>query len=307
MLVIYFVCTVDLIQSCFRRGFPFVENFLRPVIVLIILSQIRSNMKGILFDIKDSAVVMICIFSYVAFFSIVGFFMFRSSFAGHAIYTSPTESMYQMMILLTTANYPDIMLPSYNSHRVYVLYFMGYLIIGLYFLQNILLAIVFDNYKKRITQKVEDKTESRVSYIVKYFEMFDLDNDGILNLLEAKKFFSIVLDLNYKKPSDRVTFRKIMKVLDVDDQRIIYKVNVIQFFSLPNFLNVVVANEVATDHAVVRSDSSSDELALKGVRLGVSDFNTTRTFSRGEGLADEYSKLNNSDEDEQPPEPTERT
>ena len=56
-----------------------------------------------------------------------------------------------MMILLTTANFPNIMLPSYNSHRVYALFFLGYLIIGLYFLQNILLAIVFDNYKKRIT------------------------------------------------------------------------------------------------------------------------------------------------------------
>ena len=100
---------------------------------------------------------------------------------------------------------------------MYALFFVGYLIIGLYFLQNILLAIVFDNYKKRITQKVENKTETRVSYIIKYFEMFDLDNDGILSLIEAKKFFAIVLDLDYKLPRDRVTFRKIMKVLDVDD------------------------------------------------------------------------------------------
>ncbi len=47
--------------------------------------------------------------------------------------------------------------------------------------------------------------------------MYDSDNDGILNLIEAKRFFAIVLDLNYKLPSDRVTFRKIMKVLDVDN------------------------------------------------------------------------------------------
>ncbi len=47
--------------------------------------------------------------------------------------------------------------------------------------------------------------------------MFDMDNDGILSLTEAKKFFALVLDLNYKLPRDRVTFRKIMKILDVDD------------------------------------------------------------------------------------------
>lgn len=67
-----------------------------------------------------------------------------------------------MLILLTTANFPDVMLPAYNAHRVYSLYFIGYLIIGLYFLQNILLAIVFDNYKKRITERVGDRTETRV-------------------------------------------------------------------------------------------------------------------------------------------------
>ena len=94
---------------------------------------------------------------------------------------------------------------------------------------------------------MENKTESRVSYIIKYFEMFDLDNDGILNLVQAKRFFALVLDLDFKLPRDRVTFRKIMKILDLDDQRLVYKDNVIQFFSLPNFLNVVV-NEDMSDN-----------------------------------------------------------
>jgi hypothetical protein len=124
--------------------------------------------------------------------------------------------------------------------------------------------------------------------------MFDLDNDGILNLIEAKKFFAIVLDLNYKKPSDRVTFRKIMKILDVDDQRFIYKTNVVQFFSLPNFLNAVVVEEIATNHAAERSESNFVEQELKGVRLGIAEVDTTRTFSRAEGLGEGFSDLNNS-------------
>lgn len=74
---------------------------------------------------------------------------------------------------------------------------------------------------------MENKTETRVSYIIKYFEMFDLDNDGILNLVQAKRFFALVLDLDFKLPRDRVTFRKIMKILDLDDQRLVYKDNVI--------------------------------------------------------------------------------
>lgn len=51
---------------------------------------------------------------------------------------------------MTTANFPDIMLPAYNANRYNCITFIVFLIFGLYFLQNILLAIVIDNYKKRL-------------------------------------------------------------------------------------------------------------------------------------------------------------
>jgi len=35
-------------------------------------------------------------------------------------------------------------------------------------------------------------------------------------LEEAKLFFAMLLELNYALPKDRVTFRKIMKLVDVD-------------------------------------------------------------------------------------------
>jgi hypothetical protein len=38
LLIIYVVCTLDLIYSCLTRGFPFLTMFLRPVIVVILLS-----------------------------------------------------------------------------------------------------------------------------------------------------------------------------------------------------------------------------------------------------------------------------
>lgn len=55
-----------------------------------------------------------------------------------------------MLICLTTANFPDVMLPAYNSHRYNCLFFIFYLMIGLYCLQNILLAVVFGNYKQAL-------------------------------------------------------------------------------------------------------------------------------------------------------------
>jgi hypothetical protein len=115
--------------------------------------------------------------------------------------------------------------------------------IGLFFLQNVLLATIFDNYKKYIENKFESKTQTRADYIDQYFEKYDRDKKGYLSLSEAKSFFSMLLELDFKKANDRVTFRKIMLLVDVDSERIVYKSNVLQFFSLPNFLECIVAQD----------------------------------------------------------------
>jgi two pore calcium channel protein len=55
-----------------------------------------------------------------------------------------------MTILLTTSNFPDVMLPAYFNSSYSVIFFIIYLVLGLYFLLNTLLATIFTNYKKRL-------------------------------------------------------------------------------------------------------------------------------------------------------------
>ena len=49
-----------------------------------------------------------------------------------------------MLILMTTANFPDVMMPAVNDQFFYSLIFIIYLLFGLYFLFNILLANVYN-------------------------------------------------------------------------------------------------------------------------------------------------------------------
>lgn len=39
---------------------------------------------------------------------------------------------------------------------------------------------------------------------------------GYLDLMQAKMFFALIFDLNYHHAKDRATFRKIMRLVDVD-------------------------------------------------------------------------------------------
>lgn len=156
LTTIYVVCIGDLIFALLRHGFPFVTNFSRPVVVLIYLSSQRNQMKNIfVYVLKDISIVLMTIFIYIFVFAMMFFFLYEYSLQGYSWFPTPHDTMYQMIILLTTANFPDVMLPAYNASRANCLLFILFLMIGLYFLQNILLAIVFDNYKKRLQKKVE--------------------------------------------------------------------------------------------------------------------------------------------------------
>ena len=57
------------------------------------------------------------------------------------------NAFYHMMILLTTANFPDIMLPSYEENWLTCFFFIGFLCIVLYFLLSILLANVYTKFQ----------------------------------------------------------------------------------------------------------------------------------------------------------------
>ena len=96
--------------------------------------------------IWESKVLICTIFVYVGLYSFVGYFTFRTTLEGYIYFQTPLTSYFYMFVLLTTANFPDVMLPAYNANRWFCLYFIGFLTLGLYFLQNVLLATVQYNY-----------------------------------------------------------------------------------------------------------------------------------------------------------------
>ena len=47
-----------------------------------------------------------------------------------------------------------------------------------------------------------------------------------------------MLDLDYHKKSDQQTFKRIMKIIDPDETKIVTKEDLLEFFSIPGFLNL---------------------------------------------------------------------
>lgn len=84
--------------------------------------------------LRDVLVILLIIFGFIALMSLVGFFIYKYSMEGFIYFRTPWDSYYSMMVLMTTANFPDVMLPAYYENRINALFFILYLVIALYFL-----------------------------------------------------------------------------------------------------------------------------------------------------------------------------
>ena len=52
-----------------------------------------------------------------------------------------------MIVLLSTANHTDIMMPAYSDNRLYSIYFIAFVIIGLHVITNVLTAVVYNQFR----------------------------------------------------------------------------------------------------------------------------------------------------------------
>ena len=89
------------------------------------------------------------------------------------------------------------MLPAYQVSFYYTIFFVLYLVHGLYLLLNILLANIFSMYKKRLEQKLENRQLKRAKRLNQHFDKYDSGKKGYLSLQESKKFLKHCFDLNF--------------------------------------------------------------------------------------------------------------
>jgi len=137
---------IDLIIALSTPGKHYLAHFVRPIIFIVYIRSVRETFLRIWHVILEAKEVMILIILNVIFFSWTGMILFDDSVEGELYFGSLADSCWYMLILLTTANYPDIMMPAYAESRWYCIFFILYLLLGLFFLFNLVLAVFYNNY-----------------------------------------------------------------------------------------------------------------------------------------------------------------
>ena len=118
--------------------------------MLIFIRSLRESWKRIFIVIKASAAIMALIFAYLIVMALLGYTLF----GGNVTYYDPADyfadiptTIFNVYVLFTTSNFPDILFPFWKIHNFSAVYFVGFLLIGLYLLLNLMLAVFYNSYK----------------------------------------------------------------------------------------------------------------------------------------------------------------
>uniref|UniRef100_A0A4W2CY06 Ion transport domain-containing protein n=1 Tax=Bos indicus x Bos taurus TaxID=30522 RepID=A0A4W2CY06_BOBOX len=129
---------------------------LRPVFLINFPEsrQIRRTFRSIRNTLPDILYVFLLFLFSMMIFSLMALKLFGDrdlrTVEGSPYFTNILDIAFELYVLVTTANSPDVMMPAYELNWWYSLYFITYIIINTYIFMSVFLAVIYNNYRKHL-------------------------------------------------------------------------------------------------------------------------------------------------------------
>eukprot|EP00116_Pleurobrachia_bachei_P001805 sb/3462067/ len=161
------LCLVDLLVNSIYRGITGktlikFSRALRPLLILNLSENrnLRKLVRNIKRTVADVAFVLLLIFLFIVIFAMMAtkFFRRRSLIDPHGdpYLDNFFDSFWNLYVLMTTANSPDVSIPALQEEAAFFIFFFLFSVGSTYLLMNILLAVVYKHYKLHLLEEVRE-------------------------------------------------------------------------------------------------------------------------------------------------------
>eukprot|EP00117_Sycon_ciliatum_P038382 scpid34018/ scgid28531/ Two pore calcium channel protein 1; Voltage-dependent calcium channel protein TPC1 len=160
--------------------------------IFIIDNKFATGIKRVLYEIIQSLPpvieILVLLITFITTFAVMGYYLFGTQRTD--TYTNDSHNWYfysfqdswvNLFILLTTANYPDVMMPAYRDSKWAAIFFIVYLIVTLYIVANLVLAAVYSNFNTKEKEKFSRLFIHRRLGLRKAFEIVGGHEAGMLD------------------------------------------------------------------------------------------------------------------------------
>eukprot|EP00047_Mylnosiga_fluctuans_P018913 m.76400 g.76400 ORF g.76400 m.76400 type:complete len:921 (+) comp7870_c1_seq1:54-2816(+) len=222
---------IDYILLATGRVQPF--RLLRPWLILCRDRELRRVFQAVL-SMHQTIFKMVALVSALIFlFASMAVHVFASDYHTDVTYDPSQDdvnyegafddvlkgSLY-LFILTTTQNFPAVMMPAYRQSSASIIFFNGFLIIGIFYLVPMFTAIIMDAFWKATARQVKKDRRKERKKLVEAFNYMDPDGDG---MIEPQQWLSLMKVVRPELPREahELLFRQLDKnsdgVIDILD------------------------------------------------------------------------------------------
>ena len=152
--------------------YTYICGIMRPFYFILQSRQMSNFALRYVLVMYDSAVMVLFIIAFIVLFSWMGQRIYMGTIEGAMHFKTLEDSLWSMLVCLTTSNFPDVMLPGYMAYRPYCILFLIYMVMGLFLFMSLVLAIFYSNFKIRFENKINKDELKRNIFLFKKFEEF---------------------------------------------------------------------------------------------------------------------------------------
>ncbi|MGH0161197.1 UNVERIFIED_CONTAM: hypothetical protein FKN15_044694 [Acipenser sinensis] len=168
------------------------SRVLRPLFLVNITEsrQVRRAFRSIRNTLPQILYVFLLFIFSVLMFSLMALKLFGKrnylTIEGKPYFTNYLEVVFNLYVLVTTANSPDVMMPAYNNNTWFSIFFILYIIINTYVFMSVFLAVIYNNYKKHLKTMPVEMVVSVLQSVAKG-EWFGASQEEVKQLVSVKR------------------------------------------------------------------------------------------------------------------------
>ncbi|KAK4577566.1 hypothetical protein RGQ29_027904 [Quercus rubra] len=207
---------------------PFrIAPYVRVVFFMLSFRELRATIDILAGMLSTYLNVLALGLLFLLFSSWLAYVMFEDTQQGKTVFTSYGTTLYQMFVLFTTSNNPDVWTPAYKASRWFCLFFVLYILLGVYFITSLILAVVYDSFKDQLVKQVSVMDSTRRRILEKAFNLIDKNNHGFLDKEQCIRLFE---ELNKYRTLPNISREEFELIFDELDDSHDFKESCFEYF-----------------------------------------------------------------------------